>query len=155
MIVVMIYYEYNDFKADIPKLREQCESFNADTIIAVARGGMTLAHALSEALHIRNVQSIRVESYDDEHQREEIAIRGSCDLGASTRVLIVDDIVDSGRTLTTLIPLLKKDHPDIEFRSAALFTKSTALIQPDYSLHEAAEWIDFFWGRDFLKPDLL
>ena len=149
----MIYYGYDDFKKDICTLKERCEPFDADTIVAIARGGMTVGHALSMALNIRNLQSIRCESYDDNTQREAVLIIGECDFSSSKRVLIVDDIVDSGKTLQALIPLLKKRHPNILFASVSIFTKSTALIQPDFSLHEAHDWIDFFWERDFLKTD--
>ncbi len=149
----MIYYDYKRFCTDVQLLSEQCRHFEADTILAVARGGMTLAHALSMSLDIRNLQSIRTESYDGEVQRDTISISLTCDLSCSKRVLVVDDIVDSGKTLLALLPQLREENPHIDFKTAALFTKQTALTQPDFSLHEATDWIDFFWERDFLKPD--
>lgn len=155
MIVLMIYYDYAHFKTDIQRLREECEPFNADTIVAIARGGMTLAHALTMALDLRNLQSIRAESYDGIHQRDHVGVSGQCDFSRSRRVLVVDDIVDSGKTMAALISMFQENHPDIEFKTLSLFTKPSALIQPDYSLHIASEWIDFFWERDFLKTDLL
>lgn len=149
----MIYYSYENFKKDIPRLAKMCATFNADTIVAIARGGMTVGHALTMALSIRNLQSIRCESYDGDTQRESLQIHGECDFDQSKRVLIVDDIVDSGKTLHALIPILQKRYPGILFATASLFTKPTALVQPDHSLHEAHEWIDFFWESDFLKSD--
>jgi xanthine phosphoribosyltransferase len=147
----MIAYKYEHFKSDLQHLTALCEPFQPDTIIAIARGGMTLAHALSMALDIRNLQSIRIESYDGDCQRESVSISGQCDLSGSNHVLIVDDIVDSGQTLFSLMPLLREQNPLCEFKVATLFTKPTALLQPDFSLHEATDWIDFFWERDFLK----
>jgi xanthine phosphoribosyltransferase len=82
-----------------------------------------------------------------------VSISGQCDLSGSNHVLIVDDIVDSGQTLFSLMPLLREQNPLCEFKVATLFTKPTALLQPDFSLHEATDWIDFFWERDFLKSD--
>ncbi|MDP3266116.1 MAG: phosphoribosyltransferase family protein [Sulfuricurvum sp.] len=151
----MIYYNYDRFKVDVQDLANGCAVFEADTILAIARGGMTVGHALSMALNIRNLQSIRCESYDDVAQRDTVSVIGECDFTQSKRVLIVDDIVDSGKTLCALIPILQKRHPDVLFASAAIFTKPTACIQPDFSLHVASDWIDFFWERDFLKPDSL
>ncbi len=151
MIALMYYYDYRQFCDDVQTLSRQCSSFNADTVLAVARGGVTLAHALSMALDIRNLQSIRVESYDGDTQRQEVSILGECDLKGSKRILVVDDIVDSGRTLFHLMPKLQSSHPQCEFKVAALFTKPSALTQPDFFLHEAREWIEFFWERDFLK----
>lgn len=151
----MIYYSYDHFKRDILELADKCTVFEPDTILAIARGGMTVGHALSMALNIRNLQSLRCESYDDVSQRDTVTVIGECDFAHSKRILIVDDIVDSGKTLQTLIPMLQKRYPNIIFASAAIFTKPTALMQPDFSLHEALDWIDFFWERDFLKSDAL
>lgn len=146
----MHYYDYSHFQKDVLALTSQCRTFQADTIVAIARGGMTLAHALAMSLNLRNVQTIRSESYDGQTQRETIRIIGSCDLSGSKRVLIVDDIVDSGKTMSMLLELLRKQYPFVEFKSLAIFTKQTAVIQPDFSLREATDWIDFFWERDFL-----
>jgi xanthine phosphoribosyltransferase len=151
----MIYYEYNRFKNDIVSLEALCAPFQPDTVVAVARGGMTLAHALSMALNVRNLQSIRIESYDDDCQRDTVTIKGECDFGESNRVLIVDDIVDSGKTLNGLLEMLHLRYPHIIFKSVSIYTKPTAVIQPDFSLYEATDWIEFFWERDFLKTDLL
>ncbi|MDD5052434.1 MAG: phosphoribosyltransferase family protein [Sulfuricurvum sp.] len=151
----MITYEYEHFKNDIQHLSTLCEPFKADTIIAVARGGMTLAHALAMALNIRNLQSIRAESYDGKSQRNTVAISGQCDLKGSKKILIVDDIVDSGETMASLVPILIAQYPSATFKIVTLFSKPSARIQPDVFLHEARDWIDFFWERDFLKTDLL
>ena len=151
----MITYTYEHFLNDIQTLTTRCEAFKPDTILAVARGGVTLAHALAMSLDVRNLQSIRVESYDSEFQREAVSILGKADLEGYKRVLVVDDIVDSGQTLAALLPYLRTEYPQCEFKIATLFTKSTALLQPDFSLHEAHEWIEFFWERDFLKTGSL
>lgn len=155
MIAPMIYYDYKRFCTDVQSLTKQCEAFHPDTILAVARGGMTLGHALSMALDVRNLQSIRTESYDGEVQRDSINVYGSCDLSASKRILVVDDIVDSGQTLMHLMPFLRSLNSETEFKIATLFTKQSALMQPDFFLHEATDWIDFFWERDFLKEGSL
>jgi xanthine phosphoribosyltransferase len=155
MIALMYYYDYQQFCGDVRTLSEQCEPFCADTILAIARGGVTLGHALSMSLNVRNLQSIRVESYDGDTQRERVTVLGQCDLSSSQRVLVVDDIVDSGQTLMALLPLLRSENPHCEFGVATLFTKQTALVQPHFFLHEATEWIEFFWERDFLKTGSL
>jgi xanthine phosphoribosyltransferase len=147
----MIYYDYDRFKNDIQQLGPLCGAFSPDIIVGIARGGVTLAHALSAHLDIRNLQTLRVESYDGQSQRQSVTISGECDFGHAGRVLIVDDIVDSGKTLNALLEQLRTRYPAIEFKTASIFTKATACIQPDFSLHEADQWINFFWEVDFLK----
>ncbi len=145
----MYYYDYAQFQDDTCALARLCRPFHADTIVGIARGGLMLSQALSYALEIRNVQSIRVESYDGIHQRDRLNLHVNCDLNHAQRVLIVDDIVDSGQTLRAVLDTLQERYPQSVFKSAALFYKPTACIQGDFQLHEATEWIDFFWEKDF------
>lgn len=148
----MTYYSYDRFKNDVTVLAELCCAYDAEAVVGVARGGVTFAHALSMALDIRNLQTIRTESYDDSVQRDTIIISGALELTGIKRVLIADDIVDSGKTLSALLPYLARSYPDVEFKTISLFYKPDALVQPDFTLYEATDWIDFFWERDFLTP---
>ncbi len=145
----MYHYDYAQFRHDTCELARVCRPFHADAIVGIARGGLMLSQALAYALDIRNIQSIRVESYDGTCQREHPNLHVNCDLKPAQKVLIVDDIVDSGRTLNAVLGTLKKRYPHTVFKSAALFYKSTACVQSDFQLHEATEWIDFFWEKDF------
>ncbi|MBU0632033.1 phosphoribosyltransferase [bacterium] len=145
----MIYYSYENFKNDARKLIDEVRSFDPEVIVAVARGGLTLAHAMAEGLGIRAVESIRTELYDNDQKRDNICIYGECDLLSHKRVLIVDDIADSGDTLDAIMKHLQGDNPHAEFKTATLFYKKTSIHQPDFTVNEALDWIDFFWDRDF------
>ena len=145
----MVYYSYKDLKKDTIRLTKQVRPFQPDTVVAIARGGMMLGQLMGYALGVRNVQSIHVESYDDEKQRERVDIFGTCDLEGSVKVLIVDDIVDSGNTMKAILEHFREAYPKAVFRSASLFYKPAAVVQPDFTLHEAKEWINFFWEVDF------
>jgi xanthine phosphoribosyltransferase len=65
-----------------------------------------------------------------------------------TKVLIVDDIVDSGETIKNILEVLKNEFPNTQFEIASLFYKKTAFVQPDFVEKEANAWIDFFWEVD-------
>ncbi len=145
----MHYYSYNDFKPDVKSLIRQSSSFEPEAIVAIARGALMIGELMGYGLKIRNIQSLRVESYDDEVQRERVKIVGSCDFDGLKRVLVVDDIVDSGHTMTAVIEHFKQRYPDISLKSAAIFYKPTANFQPDFKVREAKEWIDFFWDVDY------
>ncbi|MDD2358466.1 MAG: phosphoribosyltransferase family protein [Thiovulaceae bacterium] len=145
----MIYYAYENFKNDTCKLIDKVRSFDPEVIVALARGGLTLAHAMAEGLNIRAVESIRTELYDNDQKRDTICIYGECNLLNKKRVLVVDDIADSGDTLEAVMQKLHADNPDTEFKTATLFYKRTSVHKPDFSVNEALDWIDFFWERDF------
>ena len=145
----MLNYAYEAFEKDVKVLIEQTSAYQPDLIVAIARGGMMLGQIMGYGLGVRNVQSIRVEAYDGECQRDTVTISGSCDLCDVKRVLIVDDIVDSGDTLQAVIDKFKRIAPDLQIKTATLFYKPSASILPDYKVHEATEWIGFFWEKEY------
>jgi xanthine phosphoribosyltransferase len=146
----MKYYGYEAFQEDILRLKEDVRGFAPDTIVAIARGGVVVAQALAYALDIRDVQSVQAQLYDETAKREGVQVMLNCDLQKSKRVLVADDIADSGETLQAVMALLRERYCETEFKSVTLFYKKTAVMQPDYTLKEATEWIDFFWERDFV-----
>lgn len=145
----MLYYSYETFSDDVKALIQRVRPFQPEAIIAVARGGMMLGQLMGYGLNLRNIQSIHVEAYDDAKRREAAAIFGVCDIGDAKRVLVVDDIVDSGMTMQALLERLRTQHPQTEFKTASIFYKPEASLQPDFTLKEAEAWINFFWEVDF------
>ncbi|RLA73766.1 MAG: phosphoribosyltransferase [Epsilonproteobacteria bacterium] len=145
----MKYYSYEDFRCDTKKLLIQVKEFEAEVIVGIARGGLTLSHALAEGMNIREVQTLRTELYDETCKRDMLSIFGDCNFRDISRVLVVDDISDSGDTLKAVMSHLKLEHTSIEFKSCTLFYKKTSVYEPHYWINEANDWIDFFWERDF------
>jgi xanthine phosphoribosyltransferase len=145
-----MYYDYKTFVKDVKQIVEKTSGFQPDTLLAVARGGLTFAHAYAMATDNRNLYSVNSVLYDGEVKRSYAKLSNLPELGSARRVLILDDIVDSGETLKAVLHVLYERYPDIEFKCASLFYKPSADIQPDFTLREADEWIDFFWEKDFL-----
>jgi len=145
----MKQYHYDNFKTDTNKLLLEVKEFQPEVLIGIARGGLTLSHAIAEGLNVRNVQTLNTELYDKSKKRDKICINEGCRLENIQRVLIVDDISDSGKTLKAIVKLLSANHPKVEFKTATLFYKKTSVYEPDFWINEADDWIDFFWERDF------
>lgn len=142
------YYSYDLFKKDTQILVNLCKSYNADILLAVARGGLTLSHLMGQALDIRNLYTLNSIHYEGQKKLDTFNIFNIPDLSNAKKVLIIDDIIDSGETMQEILIILNDKYPTIEFKIATLFYKSTALIKPDFSVREADEWIDFFWEVD-------
>ncbi len=149
----MIYYSYEEFVKDTKKLIECSKGFEADTLLAVARGGLTLGHAYALAVDNRRLFAINSVLYEKETKGQKCEIFNMPDLKDAKKVLVLDDIIDSGETMKEVIALLKKSYPDVEFKIASLFYKPTASIQPDFSVNEAKDWIGFFWEKDFEESE--
>ena len=145
----MKYYEYEAFKNDTNTLIQKVKDFQPQTIVGIARGGLTLSHCMAEGMDIREVQTLRTELYDKTCKRDELTIFDSCAFGDVKRVLVVDDISDSGETLDAIMKHLKAKYSTIEFKAATLFYKKTSIYEPHFWVNEADDWIDFFWERDF------
>lgn len=143
-----LYYGYDLFKQDTQELVNKCRNFEPQILLAVARGGLTLSHLMAQALNIRDLYTLNSVHYDGEKKLDTFNIFNIPDLSWANRVLIIDDIVDSGETMKEILFILKEKFPNIEFKIATLFYKNTALIKPDFSVREANEWIDFFWEVD-------
>lgn len=146
----MQYYPYEDFLKDARTLFNKVDSKigKPDAIIAIARGGLTLSHMLSLRWDLREVYSLNAISYDGSKQKE-LIIKNIPKIDEKIqKVLIVDEIVDSGKSLYKIVEILKEQNPSIQFHTAVIFQKQTAEIKADFSIREPLDWIDFFWERD-------
>ena len=63
---------------------------------------------------------------------------------AGKRVLLVDDVADSGRTLALAVQMLMDAGAQV--RSVCIYTKPGSIASPDYSWRETDRWIDFPWS---------
>ncbi len=143
-----LYYSYEMFKNDTLKLTSLSESFKEDAILGIARGGLTLSHFMSQVLNQRNLFIINTISYDRKIQKDSVEIFNIPNLDGLKKVLIVDDIIDSGKTLQEVLKLLKEKYPKVEFKIATLFYKDKSLVKPDFSINKTDIWIEFFWEVD-------
>ncbi len=142
------YYGYDEFIGDVAKLNRAIEAFDPDTLLAIARGGLTLGHFLANARDTRRLFALNSIHYEGSRKLDTLQIFNIPDLSDARKVLILDDIADSGETLVEVLNRLRELYPDIEFKVATLFYKPGSLIQPDFTVKEAPSWIDFFWEID-------
>ncbi len=141
--------------------------FEPTLIIAVWRGGTPVGMAVQEILSYCGVDSdhiaIRTSSYTGVDQRSAVAVHGLNYIIKKVcyddRVLIVDDVFDTGNTFKAVIEELRKrargNTPE-DIRMAVPWYKpsrnETDLV-PDYYLHETSEWLVFPHELDALTPE--
>jgi len=124
------------------------DGFMPEVVVAIARGGLLPAGAIAYGLGVKNCGAINVEFYTGVGtvlDAPEI-LPPAMDLGylAGRRVLLVDDVADSGRTLQLAVELLQGEGADV--RSLTVYTKPGSVALPDYSWKETSLWIDFPWS---------
>ena len=124
--------------------------FDPTIIIAIARGGMTLAGALTYAMGVKLSDAINVEFYTDVHETlpDPILLAPMLDIEAikGKKLLVVDDVADSGRTLGLVIKLLRGFGAEV--RSAVLYAKPKTIVQPDFVWKRTDQWIVFPWSAE-------
>ncbi|HET9075940.1 MAG TPA: phosphoribosyltransferase [Acidimicrobiales bacterium] len=124
--------------------------FQPDLVLAIARGGLPIGGALAYALGVKNCAAINVEFYTGVGQRMEVPVvlpptPPLVDL-AGLRVLLADDVADSGETLA-LVAQLVRPHV-AELRSAVLYKKPRSVVDPDYHWAHTERWISFPWSAE-------
>lgn len=119
-----------------------------DLIVGVARGGLIPAGAIGYAIGIKEMGAINVEFYTDIGATlpEPTILNPRLDTESLTdkKVLVVDDVADSGKTLDLVVNMLKETASEV--RSAVIYTKPTTIFEPDYSWKKTEAWINFAWS---------
>lgn len=146
-----VYYSYENCLEDCRVLIPQIKEYNPDALIAIARGGLLLGHLVSEALETREIYSLNSIHYNGTKKLDTFEIFNIPDLTRKHKIVLIDDIVDSGESMVEILKILNEKYPHCEFKIATVFYKPTALIQPDYTVKEAKDWIEFFWEVDLLE----
>lgn len=142
-------FSYAEFGEGIALLAEQVRPWHPEVILGVVRGGLFVSAGLSYALGIKDVRHVNVEFYTDVGetlpapvlvgQRPELA-----DL-AGRRVLIAEDVADTGATLDFVRTLLPEDA---DCKVAVLYRKPWSTYQPDFAWRMTERWIRFPWSAD-------
>ena len=141
------YYSYVEFREDLKELTQKIDQ-EFDVIMPIARGGLSMALMLGEYYDIREVYAINTIGYNDTQKLDSVKVFNIPNLVGVKKVLIVDDIVDSGDTLVEVLKVLESQYPSVIFYTASIFYKSSACMEPTWWVKEAKEWIEFFWSKD-------
>ena len=142
----MIFYSYDEFAVDAKKMAKQIkDEFDPEVILAVTRGGLTLGHSLAVALNNRNLFTLNSIHYEDTNKLDTIQIFNVPDLSRYTKILLVDDIIDSGESMVEIKRELLKRYPNLDIKIATVFYKEKALLLPEFKVKEANDWVEFFW----------
>ncbi|NWG31532.1 MAG: phosphoribosyltransferase [Rhodocyclaceae bacterium] len=119
-----------------------------EVIVAIARGGLAPARVLADELDLAAVASFRIAHYwQAQKTRAAHVVDPLCAEIAGKRVLLVDDVADSGETFAAALDHLAARKP-AEIRSAVVLYKTVSPYRPDYFAAEVRSWrwILFPWA---------
>jgi uncharacterized protein len=145
-----VWMTWDDLGTAVEDLAAQIEAdgFRPDAVLALARGGLPLAGALAYALGVKNMATLNVEFYTgaDERLDEPLLLPPVPDLALlrTERLLVADDVADTGRTLALARDFCAQHGPEV--RTAVLYEKPRSLVRCDFVWRRTDRWINFPWS---------
>ncbi|AKG23532.1 phosphoribosyltransferase [Calothrix sp. 336/3] len=158
-----LYVSWSDYHQKIEQLAAQIyqSGWEFNQIVCLARGGLRVGDILSRIYH-KPLAILATSSYSGAGKQERDNLLFSQHITMTTetlnsRILLVDDLVDSGITLQETIPWLRKYAGDqtIEIRTAVIWYKACSVIAPDFYVDYLVDnpWIHQpFENYEFTKP---
>src|SRR5512133_2613892 len=141
---------WEDVGIAVEELAAQIEAvdFRPDAVLALARGGLPAAGALAYALGVKNMATLNVEFYTGINERlaEPLLLPPVPDLALlrAERLLVVDDVADTGRTLALASKFCAEQVAEV--RTAVLYEKPQSLVRCDFVWRRTDRWINFPWS---------
>ena len=160
-----LYVSYDEYHTLIEKLalKIHLSGWTFDTILCLARGGMRPGDIISRIFEVP-LAIMSTSSY----RNEAGTVQGHLDIARyittpkaeiSGRVLLVDDLADTGHTLEAVVQQLNASYTSItEMRTAVIWTKGGSGFQPDFSVEflPSNPWIHQpFEAYDSMRPAAL
>lgn len=128
--------------------------YEPDVIIALARGGWFAGRVLCDFLGLDDLSSLKIEHYigDTAIDTGEPYIRYplSSNVMEGKKVLIVDDIVDTGESMLSARAYVENHNPT-EVRTASLQYLGSSKIDPDYVGERLEDWAWIVYPWNFIE----
>jgi len=113
-----------------------------DQIVVISRGGLVIGRILSDFLSLP-ISLFTIQAYKEIGKQKKPQIIEKLNAKISgKKILLVDEIVDTGNTLFLALSYLKKFKPQ-KIKTAALFFKERAKVTPDFFLFKTTAWVIF------------
>lgn len=115
-----------------------------DVIVGISRGGLIPATLVAHSLGIRHIEIVNASFYDAKKKRSSVTASTRYRPDGLVRVLVVDDLVDSG---TTMRETIRKLGGPGSIKSAVLYHKDGASLKCDFSSVAVPRdtWLVFPW----------
>ena len=147
-----LWYKWDEMRRDVNTLCRtiSLDKFDPQVIVGLSRGGLTPGVMMSHWMQ-RPFKPIKT-SLRDYPEWEDYLPKKTDD-----RVLIVDDICDSGETFQRISDFIKERGVGVEVRFASLWWNNEVDFEPHYYVQECAKdtegiWIHFPWEHWWNAP---
>ena len=153
-----LYLTWDDVQAAAEKTADKIkkDGFIPDIMIAISRGGFDPARIISDQLSIRKLASLQVIYYSsvNEKMKEPQVLFPLNAQIKGLKVLVVDDVSDSGHSLMA-VKKYTEDKGAAIVKVATLHHKPWSEFKPDYYADMVDKWILYPWEPNESIQDLV
>ena len=123
--------------------------FMPDYLIGITAGGLIPLGLLAQGLGIRNILTVSAGSYTGTKQGElKIIYLPEVDL-TGKRLLLIDEVSETGKTLERITNIIKEKYQPSELRTATLVVNTKeSKFHPDFCSLEVQDWTVFPWEKE-------
>ena len=153
-----LWYKWNEMRRDVNTLCREIllDGFNPEVIVGLSRGGLTPGVMMSHWMQ-KPFKPVKASLRDFPEWEDYLPKK------TDERVLIVDDICDSGETFDRIKSYIKGPRINqplelpVEGRFATLWWNNECNVEPHYYVNEIAKdstgtWIHFPWESWWNTP---
>lgn len=122
--------------------------YDPDSVVWIARGGARLGVELSHHFDAP-YGSVKARHYDAGGVLDEVHVDDTMLGDVYGDVLLVDDIVDSGKTMEAVHDVLDGEDAVERVRTATIHRKPRTVFEPDHHVEtvDDGEWVVYPWER--------
>jgi len=144
---VMTWSDFGEAERELATMVAE-SGYEPGIILGIARGGLIPASSMAYALDVKNVFMMSIEFYTGVEERLDFPVMlppllNAVDI-AGERVLVVDDVADTGGTLK-LVKDFCAEHV-AEVRCAVLYEKPRSVVKCEYAWRRTDRWVNFPWS---------
>lgn len=145
-------YTWRDYNRDLERIYNYLANKKIKTFVGIAKGGLILGVHLANLLNVP-LAIVSVKSYQDREKMGNHYISLCAHTFIEPPVYVVDDIVDSGLTMKTILDCLEQYNP----KCITIFYKPKSVIKPNFFCREVENhvWVEFWWENLPKKKRLL
>jgi len=151
--ILKLNWDNVDFLVECLSDQIKSKKINYDTIIALGRGGLIPGATLSYKLDIYNLYNLGISTREDDGKYlDTLVYQKPTDLNKNSKILVVDDINDSGRTFTAVNSILQSEYnidsdnilyASLVMRDGSEFNKNIIFGNILYT----TSWLMFPWDK--------
>ena len=123
-------------------------NFKPDVIVGISRGGWPPARIMSDLLENPELANVKAEFYlGVAKTKSEPVITQPVSVSVhGNKILIVDDVADTGKSLR-LVRLHLKEQGATDVKIATIYYKPWSVVTPDWYERKTSHWVIFPWER--------